>query len=139
MKILRVPHLYTPTSLHRNVFSLVGIHPDFFCSFTYKIWVLNEYINWNIHWKDWCWSWNSSTLATSCKKPTHWESPWCWERLKAGKGGDRAWDGWMASLTQWTWLWASSGSWWWTGKPGMLQSMRSQRVGHDWETEQQEQ
>ena len=51
MKILIVPHLYTPTSLHRNVFSLVGIHPDFFCAFTYKTWVLNEYINWNIHWK----------------------------------------------------------------------------------------
>ena len=52
MKILIVPYVYTPTSLHRNVFGLVGIHPDFFCSFTYKIWVLNEYINWNIHWKD---------------------------------------------------------------------------------------
>ena len=55
-----------------------------------------------------------------------------WERLKAGgEGGDRGWDGWMASLTWWTWVWASSKSWWWTGKPGMLQSMGSQRVGHD--------
>ena len=62
--------------------------------------------------------------------------PWCWERLKAGGEGDnRGWDGWMASLTWWTWIWVSSGSWWWTGKPGMLQSMRSQRVGHDWATE----
>ena len=52
MKILIVPYVYTPTSLHRNVFGLVGIHLDFFCVFTYKIWVLNEYINWNIHWKD---------------------------------------------------------------------------------------
>ena len=51
--------------------------------------------------------------------------PWCWERLKAGEGDDRGWDGWMASLTQWTWVGASSGSWWWTGRPGMLQSMRS--------------
>ena len=58
--------------------------------------------------------------------------------LDAGKGGeegDREWDGWMASLTQRTWVWASSGSWWWTGKPGVLQSMGSQRVGHDWATE----
>ena len=61
---------------------------------------------------------------------------WCWERLKAGgNGDDRGWDGWMASLIQWTWVWASSGSWWWTGRPGVLQSMGSQRVGHDWATE----
>ena len=54
------------------------------------------------------------------------------ERLKAGgEGDDRGWDGWMASPTRWTWVWASSGSWW-TGKPGALQSMGSQRVGHDW-------
>ena len=58
---------------------------------------------------------------------------WCWERLKAGgEGDDRGWDGWMASLTRWMWVWVSYGSWWWTGKPGMLQSMGSQRVGHDW-------
>ena len=69
---------------------------------------------------------------------THWKRPWCWERLGAGgEGDDREWDGWMVSLTQWTWVWASSGSWWWTGTPGMLQSMRSQRVGHDWVTESQ--
>ena len=52
-----------------------------------------------------------------------------------GEGDSRRWDGWMASLTQWTWVWASSGSWWWTGKPGVLQSMGSQRVGRDWVTE----
>ena len=64
------------------------------------------------------------------------EKPWCWERLKAGGEGDNiGWDGWMASLTQWTWVWASSGSWWWTGNPGLLQSTGSQRVGHDWATE----
>ena len=58
------------------------------------------------------------------------------KRLKAGGEGDnRGWDGWMTSLILWTWLWASSGSWWWTGKPGMLQSMGLQRVGHDWVTE----
>ena len=61
--------------------------------------------------------------------------PQCWERLKAGgEGDDRGWDGWMASLTQWTWVWVNSGSWWWTGKPGMLQSMGLQRVRHDWVT-----
>ena len=60
------------------------------------------------------------------------DKAWCWERLKAGgKGDNRGWDGWMVSLTQWTWVWASSGRWWWTGKPGMLQSMGSQRVRHD--------
>ena len=63
---------------------------------------------------------------------------WCWERLKAGgEGNNRGWDGWMASLTQWTWVWANSGSWWWTGRPGVLQSMGSQRVTHDWVVEQQ--
>ena len=62
--------------------------------------------------------------------------PWCWERLKAGGGGnDRGWHGWVASLTRLTWVWVSSGSWWWTGRPGMLQSTGSQRVGHDWTTE----
>ena len=61
--------------------------------------------------------------------------PRCWERLKAGEGDDRGWDGWMASLTQWTWVWVNSGSWWWTGRPGVLQSMGSQRVRHDWATE----
>ena len=61
---------------------------------------------------------------------------WCWERLKAGgERDDRGKDGWMASLTWWTWVWANSGSWWWTGKPGVLQSMGSQRVGQDWVTE----
>ena len=86
-----------------------------------------------IHWKDWCWSWNSNTLATWYEEPTHWKRPWCWARLKAeGEGDDGGWDGWMASLTQWTWIWASSRSWWWIGRPGVLQSTGSQRVGHDW-------
>ena len=90
----------------------------------------------NIHWKDWCWSWNSNTSAMWCEELTHWKRPWCWERLKAGgEGDDRGWDGWMASPTQWTWVWVNSGSWWWTGKPGVLQFMGSQRVGHDWVTE----
>ena len=49
--------------------------------------------------------------------------------------GERGWDGWMASPTRWTWVWVSSGSWWWTRKPGVLQSLGSQRLGHDWVTE----
>ena len=76
------------------------------------------------------------TLAPWCEDLTHWKKPWFWERLKAGgEGDDRGWDGWMASPTQWTWVRASSGSWWWTGKPGILQSMGSQEVGHDWATD----
>ena len=83
-----------------------------------------------------CWSWNSNTLATSCEKLTHLKRLWCWERLKAGgEGDDRGWDGWMAPPTQWRWVWASSGSWWWTRRPGVLQSMGSQKVGHNWTTE----
>ena len=75
-------------------------------------------------------------FATWCQELTHFKRPWWWERLKAGgDGDDRGWDGWMASQTWWTWVWASSGSWWWTGKPGVLNSMGSQRVRHDWVTE----
>ena len=75
----------------------------------------------------------SSTLATWCEELTHWQRPWCWERLKAvGERDDRGRDDWMASLTQWTWAWASSGSWWWRGKPGVLQSVELQRVGKYW-------
>ena len=54
---------------------------------------------------------------------------------KTGEGDDRGWDGWMASQTRWTWVWVNSGSWWWTGRPGMLQFLGSRRVGHDWVTE----
>ena len=86
-----------------------------------------------VHWKDWCWSWNSNSLATWCEELTHWKRPWCWERVKLGrKGNERGGDGCMASSMQ---VWAGSGSWWWTGKPGMLQSMGLQRVRYDWETE----
>jgi len=87
-------------------------------------------------WKEWCWSWNSSTLATSCEELTHWKRLWYWEGLGAGgEGDDRGWDGWMASPTWWMWVWVNSGRWWWTGRPGVLQFMGSQRVGHDWATE----
>ena len=71
---------------------------------------------------------------TSCEEFTHWKRLWCWERLGAGGEGDDR-DGWMASPTPWTWVWVNSGSWWWTGRPGVLWFMGSQRVGHDWATE----
>ena len=78
-----------------------------------------------------------NTWATWCEEPTHWKTPWSWERLRALKGetGDRGWDGWMASPTQWIWVWVNFEYWRWTGKSGVLQSMGSQRVGHDWVTE----
>ena len=86
-------------------------------------------------WKDWWWSWNSNTLATSCEELTHWKRPWCWKGLGAGgEGDDRGCDGWMASPTRWAWVWVNSGSWWQTGRPGMLRFMGLQRVGHDWAT-----
>ena len=97
---------------------------------------IGYFITYDVHWKDWCWSWNSNTLATSCEELTHWKRPWCWEGLGTGGEGDnRRWDGWMASPTQWTWVWVNSRSWWWTGRPGVLWFMRLQIVGHDWVTE----
>ena len=86
----------------------------------------------NIHWENWCWSWNSNTLATRLEELTIWKRPWSWERLKMGGEGDNR--GW-ASPTQWTWVWVGSRSWWWTRKPGVLQSTGLQRVRHDWATE----
>ena len=93
-----------------------------------------------IYWKNWCSSWSSNTVATSCKEPTYWKrSCWFWERLKAGgEKDDRGWDGWMVPPIQWTWAWANSGRLWRTEKPGVLYSMGVQRVGHDWVTEQQQ-
>ena len=86
--------------------------------------------------KDWFWSWNSNTLATRCEELTHLKRPWCWERWRAGgEGDDRGWGGWMALPTQWTWVWLDSGSWWWAGRPGVLQFMGLQGVGHDRATE----
>ena len=75
-------------------------------------------------------------LATSWEELTHWKRLWCWKGLGAeGEGDDRGWDGWMASLTWCTWVWVNSISWWWTARPGVLQFMGSQRIGHDWATE----
>ena len=70
-----------------------------------------------------------------CKELMHLKRLWCWERWRAGReGDDRRWDGWMASLTRWAWVWVNYGSLWWTGRPSVLQFMGSQRVGHDWVT-----
>ena len=75
-------------------------------------------------------------IQSRCKELTHLKRLWCWERLKVrGEGDDRGWDGWMASLTLWIWDWVSSGSWWWTRKPGMLQFRWLQRVSHNWATQ----
>ena len=74
----------------------------------YQPWIFISTLN--IYWKVWCWSWSSCTLATWCEELTHWKRLWCWERLKAWEeGDDGGWDGWMASPTQWTWVWANSG------------------------------
>ena len=75
-------------------------------------------------------------FGTWCKELTHWKRPWCWDGLgTGGEGDDSGWDGWIASPTPWTWVWVNSGSWWWTGRPGVLRFMGSQRVGQDWATE----
>ena len=80
--------------------------------------------------------WPAETSVLWWEELTHLKRPWCWERLKAGReGDDRGWDGWMASLSQWTWVWVNSGSWWWTQRPGVPQPMGSQRVRHNWTTE----
>ena len=78
--------------------------------------------------KNWCF-W-TVVLEKTLVSPLDW-SGWRQEE----KAEDRGWDGWMASPTQWTWVWVNSGSWWWTGRPGVLQAMGLQRVGHDWVTE----
>ena len=71
------------------------------------------------------------TLVTWCQVLTHRKRPWCWEDWRQDEK-EMTEDGWMASPTKWTWVWANFGSWWWSGKPGVLQSMGSQRVRHDW-------
>ena len=80
---------------------------------------------------------DSHTLATWCEEPTHWKKPWYWERLRAGEGGGRGQDGWMASPPQWSWVWANSGRWWRAGSL-LCCSPWGHRVGHDWVNEQQQ-
>ena len=70
---------------------------------------------------------SSLLLVQALQSPVNFVPKW--------EGDDGGWDGWMASLTRWTWVWVNSGSWWWTGRPGVLRFMGSQRVGHDWATE----
>ena len=95
-----------------------------------------------VHWKSWV---SIGRIDFEAETPIFWppdakswlilKRPWCWERLRVGgKGNDRGWDGWMASPTQWTWVWVDSGSWWWIGRPGVLRFVGLQRVGHDWAT-----
>ena len=89
----------------------------------------------NIHWKDWCWKWSSNSLATLCEELTHWKRPWCWERLKAGgEVDDREWDGWMASPTRWTWVWASFGSWWRMDREAWPAAVHGLAKRHEWVT-----
>ena len=86
-------------------------------------------------WKEWCWSWNSNTFTTSWEELTYWKILMLGGIGAGGEGDDRGWDGWMTSPTRWTWVWVNSGRWWWTGRPGVLQFMGLQRVGHDRATE----
>ena len=91
----------------------------------------------NGHRKDWCWS--ASTLTTQCEASIHWKRLWCWEKLRAGgEEGDRGWDGWMVSPTQWTRVWANPKRWWRIRKLDVLQFLASQRVVHNLATEQQQ-
>ena len=80
----------------------------------------------NIHWKDWYWSWSSNTFTNWCEESTYLKRPWCLERLRAGgQVSQRGWDGWTASPTQQTWVWAHSRRYWRTGKPGMSTELQS--------------
>ena len=96
--------------------------------------ILRE-INPEYSWKDWCWSWSSSILVIWCEQTTHCKIPEAGKDWGQGEEGIRGWDGWTASLMQWTWTWANSGRWWGTGSPAVLLSFGSQRIGHDWATE----
>ena len=93
----------------------------------------------NIPWKDGCWRWSSNTSATWWEgRADSLEKSLMLGKIEGRRRRGRGWDSWMASLTQWTWVWANSGRWWRTGKPGVLQSVGLQRVGHNWVTEKQE-
>ena len=123
-KVYIVKAMVIPIVMY-GCWEFLGLQGDL-TSWSYGISILN------VHWKDWHWSWSSNTLDIWCKQPIYWKRPRCWERLRAGEeGDDRRRDGWLASLTQWIWVWAGSRRWWRTGKPGMLQFMGSQRVGHN--------
>ena len=127
-RLLRIPW----TARRSSQLILKEINPEYSLE-----WLKLKPQSWNFS-SNWSWSWSSNTLVTWYEELNHWKRPWWWGRLKAvGKRDGRGWDGWMASVTQWTWVWANSGRWWRTRKSGMLQSMGSQRFEHDWATEQQ--
>ena len=112
-------------SMKSRILSLV---PCFTCQIMFVIFPLTSCME--LDWKN---LWSSNTLAPWCEELTHWKRPWCWERLRTGGEGDnRGWDGWMASLTRWTWVWVSSGIWWWTGKPGVLRSVHGVAKSQIW-------
>ena len=112
-----------------SFFNLVKWGPTLPSSWViYIIWAWSEYMCVYVH--------DYYLNVHLMQELTHLKRPWCWERLRAGgERDDTGWDGWMASPIQWTWVWVDSGSWWWTGRPGMLWFMGSQRVGHNWATE----
>ena len=89
-----------------------------------------------VHWKDWCWSLNSQYFGHLIQRTDSFEKTLMLGKIEGRRRrDDRGWDGWMASPTQRTWVWVNLGSWWWTGRPSVLQSMGSQRLGHAWVTE----
>ena len=90
----------------------------------------------NIHWKAWCWSWNPQYFGHLTHRTDSFEKTLMLGKIEGRRRkDDRRWDGWMASTTRWTWVWASSRSWWWTGRPGVLLPIGWQRVRHNWVTE----
>ena len=118
-------HLSHKKNIH-NIYIYIHTHTHMLYTYMYIVCILYMYIlcifattrggtshrrgGSDIHWKDWCWNWSSNTLTTWCEELTNWKRPWCWERLKVGGEGDnRRWGGWMASLTQWAWVWVCSG------------------------------
>ena len=148
----RIPEcrsLIRPITLADSMLNIIYVLPKFNCRMNHVLTKgKNEYFNalQPVHSKgDQSWVFIGRTdakaetpilWATSCDELTHWKRLWCWEGLGAGgEGDDRGWDGWMASPTRWTWVWVNSRSWWWTGRPGMLQFMELQRAGHNWATE----
>ena len=133
----------TPSASHLFVLCLSESVSSFaiFFFFILPMWYIIEYLAFSNH-QSWVFIGRTNAEAeTPILWPTHAKSwligkDWCWEGLWAGGEGDnRGWDGWMASLTRWMWVWVNSGSWWWTGRPGVLRFMGSQRVGHDWVTD----
>ena len=139
IKGLRLSHTQATGICYMNTAVHFSLSDPDFTSFgeTHRSGIARAYGRWilNIHWKDWCWSWGSNTLATWCEELTHWKKPWCWEKLRAGEGDGWQRMRWLDSITDsmdttLSKLWETVKE-----KPGVLQSMGSQRVGHDLVTE----